>query len=49
MRKNLCKSSEDYDFLKIAFHGGVFHYLHEPLGTYVFHEKSESAKINKIV
>lgn len=47
--KKIFVTAEDYDFfLKIAFHGGVFHYLHEPLGTHVFHEKSESAKLTRL-
>ncbi len=42
-------TAEDFEFfLKIAFYGGVFYYLNEPLGTHVFHNQSQSAKLTRL-
>ena len=41
-------TAEDYEFfLKIALKNGVFNYINIPLGAHLFHDKSESAKLNR--
>lgn len=45
--KNEFVTAEDYEFfLNIALNNGIFHYINIPLGEHLFHNKSESAKLD---